>query len=39
MPILDKFKDMGSLYIHGKLESGKIIEGLDVSLYPKKTPF
>lgn len=36
MPILDKFKDMGSLYIYGKLESGKIIEGLDVSAYPKK---
>ena len=36
MPILDKFKDLGSWYIYGKLESGKIIEGLDVSMYPKK---
>ena len=39
IPILDKFKDLGSTYIYGKLESGKIVDGLDVTIYPKKLSF
>mgnify|MGYP002633010054 FL=1 len=36
MPIVDKFKDMGLLYIYGKLEPGIIEENQTVSVLPRR---
>lgn len=37
IPVIDKFKDVGSLYIYGKIESGTIIEDQTVTILPERT--
>ena len=40
IPVTDKFRDMGQLYLYGKLESGKIAyEGQDVTVLPSRRYF
>jgi peptide chain release factor subunit 3 len=39
IPVNDKFKDQGHLYIFGKVESGTVIEDQTVSLLPSKAYF
>jgi len=36
MPVIDKFKDMGSLIIMGKIESGLCKKGTKLMMYPNK---
>jgi translation elongation factor EF-1alpha len=37
IPVIDKFKDIGNLFIYGKIESGTIIEDQTVTLLPERT--
>lgn len=37
IPVIDKFKDVGSLYIYGKIESGTVIEDQTVTILPERT--
>jgi peptide chain release factor subunit 3 len=37
MPIIDKFKDVGNLYVYGKIESGTIVEDQTVTILPERT--
>ena len=37
IPVIDRFKDQGSTYIYGKLESGTIIEDQTVTILPDRT--
>jgi len=37
IPVIDKFKDVGNLFIYGKIESGTIIEDQTVTLLPERT--
>lgn len=39
IPIIDKFKEQGNLYVFGKLESGALVEDQTVSLLPRKQYF
>ena len=36
MPVIDKFKDVGNLYVYGKIESGTVIEDQTVTLLPSR---
>lgn len=36
IPVIDKFKDMGQLFVYGKVESGTIIEDQTVTLLPQR---
>jgi len=36
IPVIDKFKDMGKLYVYGKVESGSIIEDHTVTILPNR---
>lgn len=36
IPVIDKFKDMGKLYVYGKVESGSIIEDQTVTILPDR---
>lgn len=36
IPVIDKFKDVGNLFIYGKIESGSIIEDQTVTLLPSR---
>lgn len=36
IPVIDKFKDMGQLYVYGKVESGTIIEDQTVTILPQR---
>jgi len=38
LPVVDRFKDMGTLQIIGKIESGTVTKGSSVLLLPNKTP-
>lgn len=38
MPIIDKFKDMGTV-VMGKIESGTVREGDTLIVMPNKVPF
>ncbi len=38
IPVIDKFKDLGNLYIYGKIESGTIIEDQTVTILPQRQP-
>jgi peptide chain release factor subunit 3 len=38
MPIIDKYKDMGTV-VMGKMESGTIREGDSLLVMPNKVPF
>eukprot|EP01099_Mayorella_cantabrigiensis_P006520 TRINITY_DN547_c0_g2_i1.p1 TRINITY_DN547_c0_g2~~TRINITY_DN547_c0_g2_i1.p1 ORF type:complete len:560 (-),score=179.21 TRINITY_DN547_c0_g2_i1:120-1799(-) len=38
LPVVDRFKDMGTLQIIGKVEAGTITKGSTVLLLPNKTP-
>lgn len=37
MPIIDKFKEVGNLYLYGKVESGTIIEDQTITILPSRT--
>lgn len=37
IPVIDKFKDIGSLFVYGKVESGTIIEDQTVTILPERT--
>jgi peptide chain release factor subunit 3 len=37
MPIIDKFKEVGNLYLYGKVESGTIIEEQTITILPSRT--
>lgn len=39
IPVTDKFKDQGHLYVYGKVESGTVIEDQSVSLLPSQKYF
>ena len=39
IPVTDKFKDQGHLYVFGKVESGALVEDQTVSLMPSKAYF
>lgn len=39
IPVVDKMKEQGQLYIYGKVESGTLIEDQDVTLLPSKQSF
>ena len=36
IPVIDKFKEMGQLFVYGKVESGTIIEEHTVTLLPQR---
>lgn len=36
IPVIDKFKDQGQLYVYGKVESGTIIEDQTVTVLPQR---
>jgi small GTP-binding protein len=36
IPVIDKFKDLGQLYVYGKVESGTIIEDQTVTILPQR---
>lgn len=37
IPVIDKFKDVGNLFVYGKVESGTIIEDQTVTVLPERT--
>ena len=37
IPVIDRFKDQGSTYVYGKVESGTIIEDQTVTILPERT--
>lgn len=37
IPVIDKFKDVGNIYVYGKIESGTIIEDQTVTALPERT--
>lgn len=37
IPVVDKIKEQGQLYVYGKVESGTVIEDQDVTIMPSKT--
>lgn len=36
IPVIDKFKDMGQLFVYGKIESGTIVEDHPVTILPQR---
>ena len=36
IPVIDKFKDVGNLFVYGKIESGTIIENQSVTILPQR---
>jgi peptide chain release factor subunit 3 len=36
IPLIDKFREVGNLYVYGKLESGTIIEDQTVTVLPSR---
>lgn len=36
IPVIDKFRDVGNLYVYGKIESGTIIEDQTVTILPQR---
>jgi peptide chain release factor subunit 3 len=36
IPVIDKFRDLGNLYVYGKIESGTIIEDQTVTILPQR---
>lgn len=39
LPVIDKFRETGNLYIYGKVESGVIVENQTVTLLPQRKEF
>lgn len=37
MPIIDRFKEVGNLYLYGKVESGTIIEDQTITILPSRS--
>ncbi len=38
MPVIDKFKETGKIFIYGKIESGTMIENQTVTVLPHREP-
>lgn len=36
IPVIDKFKDTGALFVYGKIESGTLIEDQTVTILPQR---
>lgn len=37
IPIIDRFKEVGNLYLYGKVESGTIIEDQTITILPSRS--